>query len=135
MKRRFRLQGLVVAVLVYGGYLAWIHHLARSPFNLRYYTQYVIARCTDAQYTRFKGLTSPSKPLELSPAIKACQDVNVAVDGLWGGSYGKPSLRLKVTSKDGSHVEMKYYQIGISPVASIASIDLEIDPSFYYLNP
>lgn len=63
-----------------------------------------------------------------------CQQLAVAVDGVWGGIYGKPSVRLRVVSPGRAEPEYKYYAVDVDPVLGIASIAYDLSPTLYYVN-
>ena len=56
------------------------------------------------------------------------------MDGVWGGIFGKPSVRLKVLADGGADTHFKYYAVDINPMLGTASIRYELTPTLYYLN-
>ncbi len=142
MQLKFRLtpQKLVWICLCYCVALFWIHYLARDKFNVEYYKQYVTLRCTAAHTERsgrslsLSSSFSEETTVELADALRRCQDIEVVVDGVWGGISGTPSVRLKIVSEKGAHVEFKHYSVSVNPILGTASIEYGLTPSMYYLN-
>ena len=133
--RGIRLRHLAWLALLYAAWLWWIHYLVRTPLNIEYFKLYVSLRCTAAQTARFPQPRSREDLIELNEALRRCQGINVKVDGVWGGSLRKPSVRLKILHDDGARSEFKYYSVDVSPVLGTASIQYELSPALYYLNP
>lgn len=119
--------------MCYAGALWWVHASIRSPVNVHYFQQYVALRCT-AEHT--EGADRPRSRealLELDRALQRCRDIEVRVDGTWGGIYGQPSVRLKVLSEGGAKTDFKYYSVAVSPILGTVSIRYELTPALYYL--
>jgi hypothetical protein len=134
--RRISLAKLVWLALPYAAGLWWIHHLVRDPFNVDYFRRYVSLRCTAEQTARFERSLTENPTGDLAGALRACQEMSVKVDGVWGGILGRPSVRLQVLSVSGAPIGVKYYSVSVNPLLGTASIRYELaSPSYYYLNP
>lgn len=128
------IRGLMCLLLCYVGALWWTHHLVRTPLNLAYFKQYVVARCGAALTDQAERPRSRETLVEIDRGLRRCQALGVEIDGVWGGIFGEPSVRLKVTSDGGATEELAYYSVAVSPMLGLASIRYELDPSLYYLN-
>ncbi len=122
-------------VVPYAAVLWWMHHLIRSPLNLDYFQRYVTLRCSAALTEAAERPRSRETLLELHRGLERCQGIEVEVDGVWGGIFGDPSVRLKVRSDGGATTTFQYYSVDVSPVLGVASISYGLDPMLYYLNP
>lgn len=129
-----RVWHLAWLAILYAVGLWWVHSLIRSPFNLDYFRRYVSLRCSAAQTAGIGAAPSRDELIALEETLRACQRTEVAIDGVWGGIYGKPSVRLRVVSDPQAGAELKYYSVDVDPVLGIASIAYEITPAFYYVN-
>ena len=67
-----------------------------------------------------------SRPRTTAAALRQCQNVDVTVDGVWGGIWGSPSVRLLVAPKGGAQLETRYFSVSVNPIIGIASIRYEI---------
>jgi hypothetical protein len=132
--RTNKLWPLALIALAYAASLWWIHHAIRTPVNLDYFKQYVSLRCSAAHTEHVPRPRSRETLLELEKALERCQDIDVQVDGVWGGIYGRPSVRLKILYDDGTNTQFKYYSVDVSPLLGTASIRHELTSTFYYLN-
>lgn len=124
----------LLLVVAYAAFLGWMHYLVRDEFNVAYFKQYVTARCT-AKAT--DGLRHPEPPEQLratAAALRQCQNLDVKVDGVWGGLWGRPSVRLLVAPRDGAQPELRYLSVSVNPIIGVASISYEISRTTYYLN-
>jgi hypothetical protein len=106
------------------------------PLNLDYFKRYVTSRCSAAITAQAEGRPrSREALLELERRLKRCQEIDVEVDGVWGGILGDPAVRLKVVSDGGATTAFEYYSVDVSPALGTASIRYGLDPALYYLNP
>ena len=135
MLRRFRPSRLAWLLIPYAAWLWWLHALVRSPFNVDYLQRYVALRCSAAQMARFDASASREQAVELADALRRCEGLTVAVDGVWGGIDAKPSVRLKVLSADGAPAELEYYSVDVNPILGVVSVRFAITPALYYWNP
>jgi hypothetical protein len=133
--REKSLRSLVWLVVAYAAALWWMHYLVRTPLNLDYFKRYVTLRCSAALTERAERPRSKETLLELEQGLKRCQEIEVEVDGVWGGIFGDPSVRLRVLSDGGATTDFKYYSVDVSPTLGIASIRYDLTPTLYYLNP
>jgi hypothetical protein len=132
--RRKSLCSLAALAVCYAAALWWVHALIRTPLNLQYFKQYVTLRCSAQHTERSERPRSRETLLELEQALKRCQDIEVEVDGTWGGASGTPSVRLKILKDAGATTEFEYYSADVSLVVGIASVRYELTPVLYYLN-
>jgi hypothetical protein len=135
MLRSFRLRRLAWLVVPYAAWLWWLHALVRNPLNVDYLQRYVSLRCSDAQMARRDASASREQAVELEAALRRCEALVVAVDGVWGGIDTRPSVRLAVHAGDGAPAEMKYYSVDVNPILGVVAVRFEITPALYYWNP
>ena len=132
--RRRSLWSLAALAVAYAGALWWVHTVIRSPVNIDYFQRYISLQCTAQHTADSERPRSRETLIELERALARCQEIEVEVDGTWGGIYGKPSVRLRVLSNGGTDTEFKYYSVDVSPLVGIASIRYALTPALYYLN-
>ena len=121
-------------VLPYAAGLIWVQHLVRDPFNVDHLKRYVSLRRSARLFDAVGRPTPSDKLAELERALRRCQDIEVVVDGVWGGLAGKPSVRLKVLPFGETDPYFKYYAVAVSPMLGVVTIDYELSPRLYYLN-
>jgi hypothetical protein len=129
-----RLRHLAGVAILYGAALWWIHSSVRAPFARDYFEQYVAARCSDAAYERLGRSPSREGLVQLGKALESCQETRVEVDGVWGGIFGAPSVRLRVRTDGGASTEFRYYSVDVDPILGVPSIRYTLDPGYYYWN-
>lgn len=93
-----------------------------------------IASCSSSRSLAAAPTVSLSIGFRGGQAQSACQDVEILVDGVWGGIVGAPSVRLKVLSNGGASTEFKYYSVAVDPILGIASVEYELTSGLYYWN-
>lgn len=121
-------------VVPYALALWWVHHMVRDPFNVDYLQRYVSLRCS-AGFLDAAGRSEPPENLaELEQDLRRCQGLAVEIDGVWGGAWGRASVRLRVAPSDTAPPVFKYYAVDVTPLLGTISVAYEITPWLYYLN-
>ena len=115
-------------------WVCWIHYLARDPFNVRYYREYLVARCNSNAAELSRTSLSSDVLVASSEMMQECRDLSVSVDGVWGGLYARPAVRLRVSRDGGKKVEFRYFAIAISATSGIASIVYETSENNYHFS-
>src|SRR4051812_22218536 len=122
MLRSFRLRRLGWLLVPYAAWLWWLHALVHNPLNVDYLRRYVLLRCSAAQMARLDASASRQQAIELGAALRRCEALTVAVDGVWGGIDANVAVRLAVHPGDGGPVELEYYSVDVNPILGVASV-------------
>lgn len=135
MRRVLGWRALVWVVVPYAAMLWWVRQLVSDPVNVDYFTRYVALRCSAGLLDGLERPTPVERLAEVDRGLRRCQSLAVEVDGVWGGLYGHPAVRLRIVPAGGTDPRFEYYSVDVSPILGTVSIRHELAPQFYYWSP